>query len=222
MNVQNFDELQRLLSSWYEVEPSQFQLPNSVVRDISNSILREFYSRFGQLAKRETSFKHSKSDHGPLSCQDIILPVDELKSEGGFTTFCVENQGVFIVAASDEPNSVDTYASGDGVDPKKRVPMTVVNVPLIECLITVTLRETIMSVEDRYRRITPDHKRKALELAAQGIHFKSRYIWPEVMFEFHLSEDVWHVNLDGMKFHANRGLWRQQPSIWQEQQFEGG
>jgi len=89
-------------------------------------------------------------------------------------------------------------------------------------LITCVLRETVMSVGDRYRRMRPNGLKKDLLLAQAGNTVRSRYIWSESYYTFHLSNDVWFMDWDGMQFSAHRGLWRQGRSIWQEQVFENG
>jgi hypothetical protein len=218
----DFEQLQNLLSDWYEVPSSDLGIPESDIRTLSNPILKDFYRRFGALAQRKSQFAHPESRNSPLSCQDHIFPIDELKTENGFTVFCDENQSVFVVAASDVSSDSETYARGDGVSDHFIRELTGVRVPLQECLITCVLRETIMSVGDRYRRITPENLKMALQLAQAGETVRSRYIWSDSYYSFHLSKDVWFMNWGGMQFAAHRGMWRQKPSTWQEQVFENG
>jgi hypothetical protein len=220
--MMNFVELQDLLSNWYEVPSSDLTAPDSAVPQGLNPILEDFYCRFGALTQRKSQFAHPDSHHSPLSCQDQVVPLDELKSEDGYTIFSVENQGVFAVAASDDPSDTKTYAKGDAVFEDETKELTDVCVPLQECLITCVLRETIMSVGDRYRRITPDSLKMDLQAARAGDTVSSRYIWRDNFCTFHLSNDVWFMEWDGMQFSAHRGLWRQKPSTWQEQVFENG
>lgn len=218
----NFEQLQNLLSDWYEVPPGNLGIPESSIPSRINPILQDFYRRFGALAQRKSQFAHPDSDNGPLSCQDHIIPVDELKAEEGFTVFCDENQSVFVVAASDDPSNTKTYAKGDGVFEYSTKKLTEVGVPLQECLVTCVLRETILSVNDRYRLITPDSLKADLRAAQTGETIKSRYIWSDIHITFHLSKDVWFMDWDGMQSSAHRGLWRQKPSTWRQQVFESG
>jgi hypothetical protein len=220
--VMNFVELQDLLSNWYEVSPNELAAPESAVPQGLNPILDDFYRRFGALTLSKSQFAHPKSSHSPLSCQDQVVPLAELKSQDGYTIFSVENQGVFAVAASDDPSDPNTYAKGDAVFEKDHKEFADVGVPLQECLVTCVLRETVMSVGDRYRRITPDSLKKDLLVAQAGDTVTSRYIWNENYCTFHLSNDVWFMDWDGMQFSAHRGLWRQGRSTWQEQVFESG
>jgi hypothetical protein len=217
-----FDHLQDLLSDWYEVSPSDLGLPDAEVPEGINPILTDFYRHFGTLARRKSQFGHPESDNTPLSCQDHIFSADELKHKDGYTIFCDENQSVFVVAASDDAADTNTYAEGDAVFQDRTTEMTDIGVPLEECLVTCVLRETIMSVNDRYRRITPEGLNADLAVAQSGQTVRSRYIWPDVYFTFHLSKDIWFMDWDEMKFSARRGLWRHKPSTWQEQIFENG
>lgn len=146
----------------------------------------------------------------------------ELKSKNGYTAFCDENQGVFVVAASDDPADTSTYAQGDAVLDDPCVEMTDTGVPLTECFVTTVLRETIMRVHDRYRLITPDSLNAALKLAKTGQTVNSRYIWPDSYCAFYLAKDVWFLDWDGMQFAAHRGLWKQPPTPYRKQIFEGG
>lgn len=218
----NFVELQDLLSNWYEVPPTELGAPESAVPQGLNPILEDFYRRFGALTLSKSQFAHPESHNSPLSCQDQVVPLDELKPQDGYTIFSVENQGVFAVAASNNPSDPNTYAKGDAVFEGEQKEFADVGVPLQECLITCVLRETIMSVGDRYRRITPDCLKKDLLAAQAGDTVRSRYIWSESYCTFHLSNDVWFMDWDGMQFSAHRGLWRQGRSTWQEQIFENG
>ncbi len=218
----NFVELQDLLSHWYEVPPTELAAPEGTVPQGLNPILEDFYRRFGALTLSKSQFVHPESHNSPLSCQDQVVPLDELKPQDGYTIFSVENQGVFAVAASNDPSDPNTYAKGDAVFEEEQKEFADVSVPLKECLITCVLRETIMSVGDRYRRITPDCLKKDLLAAQAGDTVKSRYIWSDSFFTFHLSNDVWFMDWDGMQFSAHRGLWRQGRSTWQEQIFENG
>jgi len=220
--MMNFEQLQDLLSDWYEVPPKNLGVPGSSIPNWINPILKDFYSRFGTLAQRESQFTHPASNNSPLSCQDHIIPTDELKTQDGFTVFCNENQGVFVVAASDDPSDTKTYARGDAVFDDHTNDLTEVGVPLQESLITCVLRETIISVNDRYRRITPDSLKADLKAAKAGETLKSCYVWPDSHCTFHLSKDVWFMDWDDMQFSARRGLWRRKPSTWQEQVFENG
>ncbi|WP_371225671.1 hypothetical protein [Roseovarius sp. 2305UL8-3] len=220
--MKNFEQLQELLADWYEVPQSELGVPESTVPEWPNPILRDFYRRFGALTLRKSNFVHPDSNNLPLSCQDHIVPIDELKSKDGFTVFCHENQGVFVVAACDDPADTMTYAMGDAVLEGRVEEWTDVGVPLQESLVTCVLRETIMSVGDRYRRITPDSLKKNRRVAEVGETVRSRYIWSDDLCTFHLSEDVWFMDWDGMEFAARRGSWRQKPSTWQEQVFENG
>lgn len=220
--MMDFKQLQDLLSDWYEVPPTDLGVPESAIPTWLNPILKDFYRRFGALTQRKSQFVHPESRNLPLSCQDHIVPIDELKSENGFTVFCEENQGVFVVAASNDSSDSETYASGDGVSEHFVKELTGVGVPLRECLITFVLRETILSVEDRYRRITPDSLKTALQAAREGETVSGRYIWSDTYFTFHLSKDVWFLDWYGMQVASHRGLWRQKPSTWQEQVFESG
>ncbi len=220
--MMDLEQLQDLLSDWYEVRPSDLGVPESAIPAWLNPVLQDFYRRFGALTLRNSLFVHPESENSPLSCQDHVIPIDELKSENGFAVFCDENQSVFVVAASNDSSDNGTYARGDGVSDHFVKELTCIDVPLQECLITCVLRETILSVNDRYRRITPDSLKTALQVARMGKTVSSRYIWSDSYFTFHLSKDVWFMDWDGMQFAAHRGLWRKRPSTWQEQVFENG
>lgn len=220
--VIDFEELQDLLSSWYEVPKTELAAPDNALPQGLNPIIEDFYRRFGALTLLKSPFAHPSSYHSPLSCQDQVVPLDELKSEDGYTIFSVENQGVFVVAACDDPADPKTYAKGDAVFEEEVKEFADVGVPLQECLVTCVLRETVMSVGDRYRRITPDSLKSASLAAQAGKTVRSRYIWSDNYCTFHLSNDVWFMDWDGMQFSAHRGLWRQGRSTWQEQVFEDG
>ncbi|WP_298562494.1 hypothetical protein [uncultured Aliiroseovarius sp.] len=218
----DFDKLQELLSNWYEVPPTELAAPESAVPQGLNPILEDFYQRFGALTLRKSQFANPDSNFSPLSCQDQVVPLDELNSQDGYTIFSVENQGVFVVAASNDPSDPSTYAKGDAVFDEELKDFAGVGISLQESLITCVLRETIMSVGDRYRRITPDKLKMDLLAAQAGDTVVSRYIWRDSYYTFHLSKDVWFMDWDGMQFSAHRGLWRQGRSTWQEQVFENG
>ena len=220
--VMNFEELQDLLSNWYEVSISALAAQHEAVPQGLNPIVQDFYRRFGALTLPKSPFAHPSSSNSPLSCQDQVVPLDALKSEDGYTVFSIENQGVFVVAASDDPADPNTYAKGDAVFEDQVKEFADVGVPLQECLVTCVLRETVMSVGDRYRRITPDSLMNDLKVAQTGTTVRSRYIWSEDYCTFHLSNDVWFMDWDGMQFSAHRGLWRQGRSTWQEQVIENG
>lgn len=186
----NFLELQDLLSNWYEVPPTELAAPESAVPQGLNPILEDFYCRFGALTLSKSQFAHPESPNSPLSRQDQVVPLDELKPQDDYTIFSVENQGVFVVAASNDPSDPNAYAKGDAVFEEEQKEFADVSVPLQEYLITCVLRETIMSVGDRYRRITPDCLKKDLLAAQAGHTVRSRYIWSESYCTFHLSNDV--------------------------------
>lgn len=221
MNLDTFDDLLGVICEWYECSASDLALPKQSLGPIKNDVLRDYYAKFGRLADRDSPFKHLKSNNGPLSCQDIVLPVNELRDKDGFTVFGAENQDVFVIAASDVPDDNATYAEGDCIE-DHYVSMSANGVPLTECLITMTLRETILSVGDRYRYISPARADEAFKVAETGQHIQSRYIWSDVMFDFYLSKPVWFMEFQDNRHYAHRGLWKKGRSTWQDAKFKGG
>jgi len=218
--MMDFAQLQHLLADWYEVPASKLGAPEGSLPRWMNPILRDFYHRFGALTQSNSQFTHPASHHAPLSCQDHVIPLEELRSQDGFTVFCKENQGIFVVAACNDQTDLETYAMGDAVSDDCVEELTAMSVPLQECLVTCVLRETIMSVGDRYRRITPATLKTAQQTASTGESIISRYIWPDTDFTFNLSKDVWFMEFGDMQFAAHRGLWRLKPATWQEKVFK--
>ena len=126
------------------------------------------------------------------------------------------------MAASKDPADKMVYAKGDCLLDEHVDGIAVCGVRLEDCLICSVLRETILSAGDRYRRITPDSLRAAIDEAKSGDTFQVPYLWQDHPLTFHLSQTVWAVEWDGMEFFAHRGLWRSPRQTWQEQTFEGG
>ena len=201
--------------------PGELGLEAAQVPQDLHPVLADFYRRFGTLAETQSKYRPEGANH-PLGTQDRILPLSEVKVEGDHWVFGVENQGVFVVAAACDPTDLVAHARGDMVETDDPEEMNRVGVSLVDCLVCSVLRETIMSVGDRYRRLTPKIVDAALAEARKGETFELAYLWPEAKLTFHLSNDVWAMEWDGMKFFARRGLWRKPPQTWQEQVFEGG
>lgn len=198
-----FDDLAHYLADWYDAHPAEFALSKAAVAGIANPILQDFYRKFGALAEPDTRFKNPKSHCRPFSAQDTILPVGELQSKDGYTVFGVENQGVFVIAAA-ESNDAGAYAAGDCIA-ETTVEMTSVNVPLMECLITFALGETIFSVYDTKSSLT---EAEALQQAQTGLHVRSAYLWQEAPTKFYLTPDLWLMDRDGMIFFAEKDQWQ--------------
>ena len=89
--------------------------PDNAVPQGLNPIVEDFYRRSGALTLLKSPFAHPSSYQSPLSCQDQVVPLDQLKTEDGYTIFSVENQGEFVVAARDDLTDRKTYAKGDAV-----------------------------------------------------------------------------------------------------------
>lgn len=204
----NLRQLTGLLEKWYGVTPGGLGLDAAATAHIANPMLREFYERLGALAESGSRFAHQTSHHRPLATQDCVLPVSELRREGEATVFAVENQGVFVIAASDKEEQRNALAAGDVSDLRLRQP-TDIGVPLEELLVTLALSETIFSVSDRYAMISPSTLAKARAEAASGTYYRGRYVWPDLYSSFWLAENVWFMDGDWMKSAAHRDLWRQ-------------
>ena len=204
----NLEQLTSLLEKWYSVAPGGLGLDAVATAHIANPTLREFYERLGALAESGTRFSHPKSHHRPLATQDRVLPVSELRREGDATIFVLENQDVFVIAASDSPEQRNALVAGDFSKRRLRQ-LTDIGVPLRELLVTLALSETICSVSDRYPLISPTTLAKARADAASGTRYRWRYVWPDLHVDFWLAENVWFMDGDWMKLAAHRDLWRQ-------------
>jgi hypothetical protein len=204
----NLEQLAGLLERWYGVAPGGLGLDAAATDHIANPMLREFYERLGALAEPGTRFAHPTSPHRPLAAQDRVLPVSELRRDGDATIFAVENQGVFVIAASGETEQLHALVAGDLPDVTLRQP-TGIGVPLEEILVTLALFETIFSVSDRYLAITPSTLAKARAESASGIRYRGRYVWPDLYTDFWLAEDVWFMDGGWRRSAAHRDLWRQ-------------
>jgi hypothetical protein len=138
--------------------------------------------------------------------------LSQLRPESGATVFGVENQGVFIIAASDDPSQTNALVSGDvagDVEDLRLHEFTDLGVPLEELLATLTLRETILSVQDRYRAGSPSLL-ESRTAALSGVKYRGRYVWPDFLLEFWLADDVWYTNTVG-EWAAHRNIWKQPP-----------
>jgi hypothetical protein len=136
------------------------------------------------------------------------LPLSKLSRKAGATIFGVENQGVFVIAASDDPAQANALVSGDVSDLRLRE-LTDLGVPLQELLVSLTLQETIFSVQDRYRAGSPSLL-KSRTAAISGVSYRGRYVWPDLILEFWLADDVWYTDHIG-GWAAHRNLWKQPP-----------
>jgi hypothetical protein len=204
----NLEQLTDLLEKWYGAAPGALGIDRAMTANIANPILREFYARLGGLAERQTPFKHPKSYLRPLAAQDRVVSLSELRREGGGTIFGIENQGVFVIAASDDPAQANALVSGDVSDLRLRE-LTDLGVPLEELLVTLTLQETIFSVQDRYRAGSPPLL-KSRTAAMSGVRYRGRYVWPDLFLEFWLADDVWYTDhIGGWAAHGN--IWKQSP-----------
>jgi hypothetical protein len=204
----NLEQLAGLLEKWYGVAPNGLGLDAAATAHIANPTLREFYERLGALAESGTRFAHPTSRHRPLATQDRILPVNELRRQGDATIFVLENQDVFVIAASDKPEQQNALVAGDFSNFRLRE-LTDIGVPLDELLVTLALSETIFSVSDRYAIISPATLSRARTEAASGTHYRGRYVWPELYTDFWLAENLWFMDGDWIKLAAHRDLWRQ-------------
>jgi hypothetical protein len=208
----NLQQLTELLEKWYGAAPGGLGIDRAITASIANPILREFYARLGGLADPQTPYKHPKSYLRPLAAQDRVLPLSDLRREAGATVFGVENQDVFVIAASDDPSQTNALVSGDvagDVEILRLRELTDLGVPLEELLVTLTLQETIFSVQDRYRTGSPPLL-KSRTAASSGGRYRGRYVWPDLLLEFWLAEDVWYTNGVG-EWAAHRNIWKQPP-----------
>ncbi len=203
----NLEQLTSLLEKWYSVAPGGLGLDAVATAHIANPTLREFYERLGALAESGTRFSHPKSHHRPLATQDRVLPVSELRREGDATIFVLENQDVFVIAAPDQTSQTNALVAGDVGDLRLRH-LTDLGVPLDELLVTLALSETIFSVQDRYRATSPSLL-KSRTAAISGVHYRGRYVWPELYSNFWLSDDVWYMDHIGCGWAAHRSIWKQ-------------
>jgi hypothetical protein len=203
----NLPQLAGLLEKWYGVAPGGLGLDAATAARIANPTLREFYERLGALAEPGTRFMHPTSRHRPLATQDRVLPVGELQRDGDATIFAVENQGVFVIAASAEAGQQNALVAGDLPDVTLRQ-LTDIGVPLEEILVTLALFETIFSVSDRYPVISPPTLAKARAESASGIRYRGRYVWPDLYTDFWLADNVWFLDGGWRRSAAHRDLWR--------------
>ena len=169
----NLKQLTGHLERWYGVAPGGLGLDAVATAHIAHPTLREFYASLGALAETGTRFAHPTSHHRPLATQDRVLPVQELRREGDATIFAVENQGVFVIAASGDTGQQNALVAGDISDLRLRQ-LTDIGVPLEEILVTLALFETIFSVADRYPVISPPTLAKARAEAASGVRYRGR------------------------------------------------
>ena len=204
----NLRQLTGLLENWYGAAPGGLGLDAAATAHIVNSTLREFYEHLGALAEPGTRFAHPTSHHRPLATQDRLLPASKLRRDGDATIFVLENQDVFVIAASDNPEQQNALVAGDVGDLRLRQ-LTDIGVPLEELLVTLALSETIYSVSDRYPLISPATLAKARAEVASGTRYRGRYVWPDLYVEFWLAEDIWFMDGDWMKSAAHRDLWCQ-------------
>lgn len=215
-----FDELGRFLADWYETDAAALGMrPEDVPQDL-NPVLREFYLRFGALAAGDSPFRHPKSSYGPLSAQDHIVPAAELDHVDGFVPFLHENQGVFTAAA--EADHSNTHVTGDvGADRFQDFAAT--SIPLEETLTGASLMETVMSVQDRDRLITPALMVERRAALRNSKPFKLRTVHSDEAWSYFLSADVIGFGFgDEPEFFAVRGLWRSRPPAFQDAILEGG
>jgi len=203
----NLAQLASLLEDWYGAGPGTLGIDTARTANLANPILREFYERLGGLAEKGTPFSHRLSRRGPLAAQDRVLPLNELRREDDATVFVTENQDVFVIAASDNADQTNALVSGDVGDLSLRH-LTDLGIPLSELVVTLVLKETIFSVQDRYRAPSPLKSRTS---AISGTHYRGRYVWPEHYFDFWLANDVWFMDHFG-GWAAYRNHWKQPPA----------
>lgn len=215
-----FDELSRFLADWYETDADALGLCETNVPQSLNPILREFYIRFGALAASKSPFGHPKSRYGPLSAQDHIVPGDELDLSGDPVPFIHENQGVFVAAAKvDHPN---THVQGD-VGADRFDEFTPTEVPLQETLVSASLMETVMSVQDRDRLVTPALTKRRRQALRGTTPLRLRTVFSGDPWSYHLTAEVIGFGFgDEPEFFATRGQWRLVPPRFQTVKAEGG
>lgn len=215
-----FDQLSEFLADWYETDANALGMdPDQVPPDL-NPVLRDFYVRFGALAADDSPFRHPKSRYGPLSAQDHIVPAAELELSDGFVPFLHENQGVFTAAA--KADHANTYVSGDiGAD--RFGDFTPTDIPLEETLISASLMETVMSVQDRDRLVTPTLTARRRESLRDARILRMRTVYAdEPLFHF-LADDVIGLGFSNTpEYFATRSQWRLQPPTFQDVEAEGG
>ena len=205
-------ELQTLLADWYEIDRDDLALPHTEALGELHPVLAEFYARLGGLAERDTPLRHPASHHYPLATQDTIVPVSELRVEDDVTVFAHENQGNFAIGAHIDSN--EALAKGDYLE-RSSYAFEPVGVPLEELLVTLVLRETIWSVDDRYAIHADDAVRRAWgawERTGAVQHYEGRYLWTDTPFRFLLTRDEWYSDTVGIASVAFRGAWREPPS----------
>ncbi len=205
----NLAQLASLLEHWYGAAPGTLGIDAARTANLANPLLREFYERLGGLVENGTLFSHPRSCRGPLAAQDRVLPLSGLRREADATVFVTENQDVFVIAASDNADQTNALVSGDVGDLSLRH-LTDLGVPLSELVVTLVLKETIFSVQDRYRAPSPSLL-KSRTSAISGTHYRGRYVWPEHHFDFWLANDVWFMDHFG-GWAAHRNLWKQPPA----------
>jgi hypothetical protein len=187
-----FDDLATLLSGWYNVDTTKLGIEVHDITVDMHPVLVDFYRAIGRLAERETPFKLKESYEGPLSGQDFICPLGEVKHMGGYTIFGSECQENYQVSASRNFHDMNAYADGEWDPDNSADDFQNTNVPLRECLITFALKETIASavlfgsvkVEDAL-----------LEEVSKGLKHSGRYVWDNILYEFHLSKNLWCMKL---------------------------
>ncbi|GLT12858.1 hypothetical protein ACFQFQ_20120 [Sulfitobacter porphyrae] len=178
--MQSYDDLESLLTSWYECSAKELALESPVPPWLQPDVA-EFYSRFGELTRDAGRFNIDGLP-SPLAAQDIITPVDELtQREDGGVILISENQGCWT--AGQMPNSDQLWSSidldiGDTPQPGKK--LFDMDFPIKEALITHTLNETIMSAVDCGPAFNLTEWDAAEEqILSTGIVTNRRYITPD-------------------------------------------
>lgn len=178
--MNSFDELERLLTCWYECASTDLTwegpLPPWLQPDVE-----AYYRRFGELTRDNGLFSVEELP-APLAAQDIITPVEELtQREDGSAILIRENQDCWT--AGQMPNSDTLWSSidleiGDTPYPGKR--LFNMGFPIKEALITHTLHETIMSAVDCGPAFDPKEWEAAEEeILSTGKLTHRRYITPD-------------------------------------------
>jgi hypothetical protein len=210
-SLMTFEDLAVLLSSWYNVDTTKIGIEVDDIPVDIHPVLIDFYRAIGQLAERDTPFKIKGGYEGPLSGQDFICPIGEVKHKNGYTIFGSECQENYHVSASRNFHDMNAYADGEWDPDSSADDFQNTKVPLRECLITFALKETIASaVLFDSEKIEDELLREAIG----GLKHSGRYVWDSFTYEFHLSKNLWCMKLsDSDRYYfARKNDWQKTPS----------
>ncbi len=201
--------LSLFLCDWYECDEAALSGLKEHTQHICNPVLREFYERFGALAEKTNAFRHPKSDSGPLSAQDSFSAAKKIRAEKGKEVFLVENQGNFVIAASDDDFA---HVKGD-LGEERFVDFTATSIPLTESLIANALQETVLSVSDRCSSRTAVEEARLSHQLNAATKLYLRTVHDNDPYCFFITPDLIGMGFGAEPdFFASRGQWRKQPT----------